>query len=123
MQEQPENEAHTGWLHKEVYDRTIVDDMETSKNWSVGGIGEIEYTSERSGGGSRSLRFTTSMRDEDFTRRDAGRNGTFSGRTGGYTTAMIRFDEPRAVFHIQTIEPGQWNYVECKSSAETGING
>lgn len=150
IQELAENSARAAWLQKTVYQRTTVDDMETPKNWSIGGIGEIEYTSDRSMDGSRSLRFRTSMRDEDFIRKDAEKNGTFTGRTGGYTTAVLRFDEPqdwteynriglwvyvhptdmriyslhlslicegasanqpRAVFHIQTMEAGQWNYV------------
>jgi hypothetical protein len=88
-----QNALMTKWEQKEVIKSKIIDDFETAKNWQVTGIGEMNYTDERSHEGNRSLRFRTSLRDEEFYRNNRTEWDSFGGRQGGTSFVQLRFDE------------------------------
>jgi hypothetical protein len=69
--------------------------MENPAGWSVDGIGEISFTSERSKDGSQSMRFQTLMRDEEHIRRITEEEGKSQGRSGGTTSAILTFEQPQ----------------------------
>jgi hypothetical protein len=94
MEEQFENSLKHTWLSKKVHKSRVIDDMESQSNWSTAGIGEISYTTDRARKGSRSLRFRTSMRDEEYIKTHI-RDGSFEGGQGGHTRATLRFSEPQ----------------------------
>lgn len=96
------------YVAKPVLDSAIVDDMETDRSWTVFGIGRMAYTSERAKGGQRSLRFQTSMRDEDHLRANQ-KNGSFTGDQGGSTGMRLRFDSPQDWSRFNRIS--LWVYV------------
>jgi hypothetical protein len=95
MEEQFENSLKHTWLSKKVHRSLVIDDMESLQNWSTTGIGEISYTTERARIGTRSLRFRTSMRDEEHIRANINEDGSFDGNQGGYTRATLKFDQPQ----------------------------
>ena len=94
MEEQFENSLKHTWLSKKVHKSRVIDDMESPLDWSTAGIGEISYTTDRARKGSRSLRFRTSMRDEEYIRTHI-KDGSFEGGQGGHTRATLRFSEPQ----------------------------
>ncbi|MBN2763348.1 MAG: glycoside hydrolase family 9 protein, partial [Bacteroidales bacterium] len=64
-------------------------------NWQVSGIGKMNYTEERAYKGKRSLRFSTSLRDEEHYRQNRTEWGSFGGNQGGYSKVELKFDEPQ----------------------------
>jgi len=48
-----ENSMMARYLSKPVHESTVIDDMETDRNWSATGIGTIEHTTERARDGGR----------------------------------------------------------------------
>lgn len=95
MQEDLTRSAVYRWLRKPVYASMVLDDFETPKNWGIEGIAQLSYTHERTLTGTTSLRFTTAMRDDAYLARDAAQHGTFSGESGGGTSAVLRFEVPQ----------------------------
>jgi len=89
-----ENSLDARYVSKPVYDSMLVDDMETNRAWTVSGIGQKTYTSERAKDGKRSLRFQTSMRDEAYLRANQ-KNGTFTAQQGGSTEMRLHFEPPQ----------------------------
>ena len=83
------------WEAKQVIKTETVDDFETEKNWSVDGIGKMNYTDERSRDGKQSLRFRTSLRDEEFYRRNRSEWDSFNGTQGGRSFVQLNFEEPQ----------------------------
>jgi hypothetical protein len=71
------------WEEKEVLKTKTIDDFETKGNWHVDGIGEMNYTDERSRDGKQSIRFRTSLRDEEYYRNNRSEWDSFNGRQGG----------------------------------------
>lgn len=65
-----ENSLMSQWEKKPVIDALLLDDMENGTGWQVTGIGEMSYTKERARDGSQSLRFRTSLRDEEHYRKN-----------------------------------------------------
>lgn len=77
-------------LRKQVYDRRVVDDMEGDADWSASDAVTLEYTADRARFGSRSLRFSTKLRNEAYIGWARRANGTFTG-------AGVLFETPGAV--------------------------
>lgn len=65
-----QNSLMAKWEKKAVLETRLIDDMETDSGWKVTGTGEMSYTNERSKDGKRSLRFRTSLRDEEHYRKN-----------------------------------------------------
>lgn len=86
-----ENSLDARYVSKPVLDSVILDDMETDRPWTVSGIGKMSYTSERARDGKRSLRFQTSMRDEEHLRTNR-KDGTFTGTQGGSSRVRLAID-------------------------------
>jgi hypothetical protein len=85
-----ENSLDARYVSKPVLDSAMVDDMETDRPWTVFGIGKMSYTGERAKDGKRSLRFQTSLRDEEHLRANQ-KNGSFTGDQGGFTGMRLTF--------------------------------
>jgi hypothetical protein len=108
-----QNALMAQWEKKEVFNSRIIDDFETDKNWQVTGIGEMSYTDERSHEGHRSLRFRTSMRDEEFIRQHRSDWDSFNGSQGGHTFVALSFEEPQDWSEYNRIS--LWVYVHPTS--------
>lgn len=89
------NSLMTEWSKKPVLDSRLIDDMETESGWKVNGIGEMDYTTERSKDGKRSLRFSTSLRDEEHYKRNRTDWGSFGGGQGGNASVQLQFNGPQ----------------------------
>ena len=85
------NSLISQWEKKPVSDTRLIDDMESDKGWKVTGIGEMSYTTERSKDGKRSLRFRTSLRDEEHYRKNRTAWGSLSGTQGGNSSVQLIF--------------------------------
>ena len=90
-----ENALMTKWENKPVLETRLIDDMEEDKDWHLSGIGEMSYTQDRARDGKRSLRFQTSLRDEEYYRQHRSEWDSFDGRQGGNSRVQLRFNEPR----------------------------
>ena len=91
-------EAHSlmsKWENKPVLGSMVIDDMEKETGWTVMGIGEMSYTTERSKDGKRSLRFRTSLRDEEHYRKNRSEWDSFNGGQGGSTGIIMKINEPQ----------------------------
>ncbi len=82
------------YISKPIFDSMVVDDMEIDRPWAVFGIGKMAYSGERAKDGKRSLRFQTSLRDEDHLRAYQ-KNGSFTGEQGGSTGMRLKFASPQ----------------------------
>ena len=89
-----EKSLMTRWEKKPVIQSTVVDDMEAGKNWTATGIGEMSFTQERATDGKQSLRFRTSLRDEEHYRKNRTEWGSFGGLQGGNASVVRKFDKP-----------------------------
>ena len=65
-------------LTKPVLSQRLIDDMERD-SWTASGSAKLSYTTERARSGTRSLRFSTDLRPEDYLRSSRSANGSFSG--------------------------------------------
>jgi hypothetical protein len=83
------------WEKKNVLDSRLIDDMETETGWKVTGIGEMTYTTDRSKDGKKSLRFRTSLRDEEHYKKNRTEWGSFGGTQGGNASVQLLFAEPQ----------------------------
>jgi hypothetical protein len=90
-----QNALMTKWENKPVLQTLLVDDMESDRDWDVSGIGEMNYTIDRSKDGKRSLRFSTSLRDEEHYRKNRSEWDSFEGGQGGSSYVQLQFDEPQ----------------------------
>ena len=90
-----QNSLMAQWEKKPVLETRLLDNMESSKGWQVTGIGELSYSNERSRDGKQSLRFRTSLRDEDHYRKNRTEWGSFGGSQGGTSSIVKRFDAPQ----------------------------
>ena len=83
-------------MGKETCSRTrLLDDMESGTGWKVTGIGEMSYTKDRSRDGRQSLRFRTSLRDEEHYRKNRTEWGSFGGTQGGTSSVIKKFETPQ----------------------------
>jgi hypothetical protein len=100
------------YLSKQVYESSVVDDMEADGSWSVSGIGTIAYTTQRAKDGKRSLRFRTSMRDEAYLKANR-KEGSFAGGQGGNSSARLKLAQPQDWSRFNRIS--LWVYVHPTS--------
>ena len=103
-----ENSLDARYVSKPVLDSMIVDDMETDRPWTAFGIGKMSYTTDRAKDGKRSLRFRTSLRDENHLRANR-KNGSFTGEQGGFTGIRLDLDPPQDWSRFNRIS--LWVYV------------
>ena len=90
-----QNSLLAKWEKKPVLKSKMIDDMESDGNWHETGIGRMEYTSERSIDGKRSLRFSTPMRDEAYYRQNRTPWNSFGGGQGGNSSIKLEFNGPQ----------------------------
>jgi len=90
-----ENSLMARWEKKEVQKTLKIDDMEQPAGWQVTGIGAMGYTTERSRDGQQSLRFSTSLRDEEHYRQNRSAWGSLNGSQGGTSSILLEFSEPQ----------------------------
>jgi hypothetical protein len=90
-----ENSLMARWEKKPVLEKKLLADMESGKGWEVTGIGELSYTNDRAKDGRQSLRFRTSLRDEEHYKKNRTEWGSFGGTQGGTSSVMMKFDNPR----------------------------
>ena len=94
--EVPEKHAlMSAWEQKDVLRSVLIDDFEQEGSWHATGIGQMNYTEERSRDGSRSLRFMTSLRDEEHYRKNRSEWDSFIGTQGGTSFVQLDFEEPQ----------------------------
>jgi hypothetical protein len=90
-----EHSLMTTWENKTVHESRLIDDMEQSSGWIVTGIGAMTYTEERARDGRQSLRFSTSLRDEEHYRQNRSEWDSFNGTQGGRSSVERKFEEPQ----------------------------
>ena len=90
-----QNSLMSEWSKKPVIDSRLIDDMESETGWKVTGIGEMSYSSDRSKDGKKSLRFRTSLRDEEHYKKNRTEWGSFGGTQGGSSSIQLKFDKPQ----------------------------
>lgn len=90
-----QNSLMTEWAKKSVLDTRLIDDMESEAGWNVTGIGEMSYTNDRSKDGKKSLRFRTSLRDEEHYKKNRTEWGSFGGTQGGNASVQMKLDNPQ----------------------------
>ncbi len=90
-----ENSQMARWEKKTVLGSKLLDDMESGQGWQVKGIGEMSYTRDRARDGSQSLRFRTSLRDEEHYRKNRTEWGSFGGTQGGNSSVFKKYDTPQ----------------------------
>ena len=88
------------WEKKEVLESKLIDDMESNNGWEVTGIGKMNYTEERAKDGKRSLRFSTSLRDEEHYRNNRSKWGSFEAGQGGSSSVILSFNELLYEFYL-----------------------
>jgi hypothetical protein len=66
-------------LSKPVYETLIIDDMERDGKWTASDVVQMEYTTDRAKVGTRSLRFRTNQRNEEYIKQSRQKNGSFIG--------------------------------------------
>ncbi|HLF33193.1 MAG TPA: glycoside hydrolase family 9 protein, partial [Cyclobacteriaceae bacterium] len=108
-----QNSLMARWEKKAVIDSRLIDDMEKAGDWRKEGIGEMSYTTERSRDGKQSLRFRTSLRDEDHYRRNRSEWDSFIGGQGGSSSVQLNFNEPQDWSEFNRIS--FWVYVHPTS--------
>ena len=88
-------------LLKPILDRRLVDDMESDAGWHASPVVDLGYTTDRARSGTRSLRFSTLLRNPDYIREARQPNGTFTGQavlfegTPFSAVASKQFDAPQ----------------------------
>ena len=90
-----QNSLMSEWAKKSVIDTRLIDDMESETTWKVTGIGEMSYSTDRSKDGKKSLRFRTSLRDEEHYKKNRTEWGSFGGTQGGSSSVQLKFDKPQ----------------------------
>jgi hypothetical protein len=90
-----QNSLMSQWEKKNVLDSRLIDDMETETGWKGTGIGEMTYTTDRSKDGKKSLRFRTSLRDEEHYKKNRTEWDSFGGTQGGNASVQLLFAEPQ----------------------------
>ena len=96
-----QNSLMARWEKKPVLETQLLDDMESGTGWQVTGIGELSYTKDRARDGSQSLRFRTSLRDEEHYRKNRTEWGSFGGTQGGNSSVIKKFETPQDWSGIQ----------------------
>lgn len=79
LQPNMENALFVRNLDKPVEEALMIDDMESDLGWEASSVVQMGYTKERAKKGSRSLRFSTEQRNEEYIQSSRNPNGSFSG--------------------------------------------
>jgi hypothetical protein len=90
-----QNALMTKWENKPVLETRLIDDMESDNNWHMSDNGEMNYTSDRAKDGKRSLRFRTSLRDDEHYRQHRSEWDSYNSSHGRSCSMQLRFDEPQ----------------------------
>lgn len=90
-----QNSLMAQWEKKPVLDTMLLDNMESATGWQVTGPGEMSYTKDRAIDGTQSLRFRTSLRDEEHYRKNRTQWGSFGGTQGGTASVIKKFETPQ----------------------------
>ena len=105
MKPQMENSLRARQLAKTVYESKLIADMENpdraGASWQMRGIADMSFTNERSIDGSRSLRFRSPYRNEEFIRKTTKENGYFNAGSGSGSSAQLTFAEEQNWTGIQ----------------------
>ncbi len=88
-------------LSKMVRARKVLDDMEVEGQWQATSAVQLTYSSERARSGTRSLRATILLRDDDLIQKGRQANGTFDGN------AILFEVQPGAAVLTRTFDPPQ----------------
>lgn len=115
-----ENSLMSQWEKKPVSESLTIDNMEEEKGWKVTGIGEMSYTNERSKDGKKSLRFRTSLRDEEHYRKNRTEWGSFGGTQGGSSSVRLQLSEAQDWSAYQRLS--FWVYVHPTSMPTYSFN-
>jgi len=89
---------------KPVLASRLIDDMEQDGGWKSSPAVTLGYTTDRARTGTRSLRFHTLLRNEDYIRASRAPNGSFTG-------AAVLFDGPpvSASARLRFATPQDWS--------------
>jgi hypothetical protein len=89
---------------KPVLASLLIDDMEQETGWISSPAVTLGYTTDRAHTGTRSLRFRTLLRNEDYIRASRAPNGSFTG-------AAVLFDGPptSASARLRFASPQNWS--------------
>jgi Glycosyl hydrolase family 9/Cellulase N-terminal ig-like domain len=89
---------------KPVHERRLIDDMEADAGWEASTTVALSYSSEYVRSGTRSLRFSALLRNEDYIRVARRPNGTFKG------DGVLFEGQPFAAFARRRFkEPQDWS--------------
>jgi len=86
---------------KPVLASRLIDDMEQDAGWQSSPAVTLGYTIERARAGTRSLRFSTKLRSEEYIRASRAPNGSFTGAAVLFdgspvsASARLRFSSPQ----------------------------
>jgi hypothetical protein len=101
MKENIKNSLEFKCLSKQVYETLIIDDMEKDGKWTASPAVQMEYTTDRAKSGTRSLRFRTNQRNEEYIKKSRQKNGSFTGNAVNFAT------EPDAALMTLSFDPPQ----------------
>jgi Glycosyl hydrolase family 9/Cellulase N-terminal ig-like domain len=89
---------------KPVLASRLIDDMEQETGWKSSPAVTLGYTTDRARSGTRSLRFRTLLRNEEYIRASRAPNGSFTG-------AAVLFDGPptSASARLRFASPQDWS--------------
>ena len=113
-------------LTKPVLASQIIDDMETDKGWTPSPVVRLSYTTERAKSGTRSMRFSTLMRNEEFIKSSRNKQGTFNGEEAAFVgqpfsaSAILGFEKPQdwSAFNRLSL----WCYLHPTKTPTTSIS-
>jgi hypothetical protein len=89
---------------KPVLASRLIDDMEQETGWSASPAVTLGYTTDRARSGTRSLRFRTLLRNEEYIKASRAPNGSFTG-------SAVLFDRPptSASARLKFTSPQDWS--------------
>ncbi len=111
---------------KPVLESRLIDDMEADKGWIPSDVVKLSYTTEHAKRGTRSLRFSTLLRNEDFIRATRSKQGHFTGTEAFFVGvpfaayATLKFDQPQDWSNFNRLSI--WCYLHPTVSPTTSIS-
>jgi len=93
-------------LSKRVYETLLIDDMEKDGRWTASAAVKMGYTTERAKAGTRSLRFQTNQRNEEYIKKTRSENGSFTG------SGVLQMGSPgpyTALMYLPLNPPQDWS--------------
>jgi hypothetical protein len=113
-------------LKKTVFSNQTIDDMETDRGWVASPVVKLSYTNERMKSGTRSMRFSTLMRNDEFIKSARSKSGHFSGDEAAFVGqpfsafAMLNFTTPQDWTPYNRIS--LWCYLHPTTTPTTSIS-